>query len=205
MIVLQRPDMKQQLLVAITAVVVASAFSIAWALSDSEIGTASTMKSTAGLVGHLTLTATDEDGKVIAYRQMDNVVVNDGDDCILEYITGVSAAGCAASAADNFRYVHIGTGGGGSPAETDTSISSWHAASNTSLGSPTAASGTTTAAAVTLSTTFQNVSASINEAEIRNGASSSTTDVLAIQEFTAIPLGSTDDLTIDWTISVDGS
>ena len=198
--------MKPQLLVAITAIVVAGAFTMAWAFSDSTFETASTMKSSAALVGHLTLTATNEDGEVIAYRQLDNVVVNDGDDCILQYVTGVNAAGCAATLGSegDFRYIHIGTGGV-SPTETTSNITTWNSASNTSVNSPTAASGTDTAASVTISTTFADVNASINEAEIRNGASSSGTDVLAVQGFTAIPLGATDDLTINWTISVDGS
>lgn len=181
-----------------------SAFTMAWSFSDSNFETASTMKSSAALVGHLTLTATDEAGEVIAYRQLDNVVVNDGDDCILEYITEASVSGCAATA--DFQWIHIGTGGDNSVGETDANLTTWFAVSESTAGSPTAASGTDTAAAVTISTTFDNVSESIDEAAIRNGAASDTTaDTLALQEFTAIPLGSTDDLTIQWTISVDGS
>jgi len=54
--------------------------------SDIVKDSPNALKSGAMVLGHLTLTAYDENGNVIAYQQTDNTVTNRGDDCIARLI-----------------------------------------------------------------------------------------------------------------------
>ena len=58
-----------------------------FAISNSfETNDLSTLNSGSFMTGHLTLTATDENGNIKAYQQTDNVVINTADNCISEKI-----------------------------------------------------------------------------------------------------------------------
>ena len=94
--------MKSQLAVIITAVAISSIATYAF------VGTASpdnSLSSAAALLGHITLTAYDENGEIIGYQQTDNVVVNSGDDCIVEDLLG--ASGNCNDVASNFTFLCI--------------------------------------------------------------------------------------------------
>ena len=81
----------------------------------------STMNGDIPLKGHVTLVVNSPDGKIKAYRQMDNVVVNVGETC-----TGARLFGDSANCGANlFNYIAIGTGAGA------------ELTSNTSLGTET--------------------------------------------------------------------
>ena len=43
-----------------------------------------------GMFGHITLTATDPDGKIISYIQTDNIIVNVGENCVAESLFNVT-------------------------------------------------------------------------------------------------------------------
>lgn len=70
--------------------------------------TTSTMNGDMPLKGHVTLVVNSPDGKIKAYRQMDNVVVNVGETCTGARLFGTSA-NCDANL---FNYLAIGTGTG---------------------------------------------------------------------------------------------
>jgi len=193
--------MQLQLAIVIGAIIVGGALTANLAFMDGS-DTANSMKSTAGIMGHLTLTATNEDGEIIAYRQTDNVVINSGDDCLIEKTFGVSFNTCTA-AGNPYTTVHIGTGAAGSPTETNTALVTQVASTGaTTVGSYVQAA-TDQGASVTITADFLDVSAAIDEAALMNGAL--LQDALAIQEFAEISLGENDDLTIEWTVTIDGS
>lgn len=167
------------------------------------------MNSGATMLGHLTLTAYDEHGNIKAYQQTDNVVLNRGDDCISEKIFSLTIGdGCAIN--DNFDFVLIGTGGGaatsegeGDPLPRTVQGTGLNASASGSV-TLTTASGSGGASTL-LSVTFADVNAQIDEAAIRNANGDSSGIPLAYQNFTAIDLGSNDDLTVDWTVTIDGN
>ncbi|WP_179360912.1 hypothetical protein [Nitrosopumilus cobalaminigenes] len=192
--------MQLQLAIVIGAIIVGGALTANLAFMDSS-DTANSMKSTAGIMGHLTLTATNEDGEIIAYRQTDNVVINAGDDCLIDDTFGVTFSGCT-NPDGAFTTVHIGDSQSGSPTETTTALGNIVTSTGGTVGSFVAAA-TDQGASVTVTADFLNVSASIDEAALMNGAANQ--DALAIQEFAAISLGENDDLTIEWTVTIDGS
>ena len=194
--------MQLQLAIVIGAIIVGGAITANFAFTTDTSVSANTVKSAAGLVGHLTLTATNEDGEIIAYRQTDNVVVNAGDDCLLDDTFGTSLSSCT-SPDTAFTFVHIGTGGDSSVTETDTGLTTFE----TQTGGTTSnfvAAATDQGASIRVTADFLDVSASIDEAALMNTAAV-TGDVLALQEFAAISLGQNDDLTIEWTVTIDGS
>jgi hypothetical protein len=167
------------------------------------------LESNAAITGHITLTATDQSGNVIAYRQTDNAVLNRADNCISEKIfTLTTGNGCSTDASPYTR-IHIGTGSNATtPSEAWTQLvlpmtyNSDVAATTSALTNATDTGGASTL----LTASFTNVNANINEAAIRNGAGGSGVgDVLAYQQFTAINLGATDNLTIAWTVTIDGN
>lgn len=192
--------MKLQLAIVIGAILVGSIATVSMAFVQENEFSANSLKSAAGMLGHLTLTAVDEDGNVIAYRQTDNVVVNTGDDCLLED-TFAAATACGDGSA-LFDDIHIGTTQT-TFTETATGLTTWQATTAGVVGTPTTASGVG-GSSVTVTAAFLDVSASIAEAALQN-SNLSASDKLALQSFTAIPLGPTDDLTIAWTVTIDGN
>lgn len=196
-----QPIMKLQFAIVLGIILVGSIATVNMAFLQENDVSANSVKSTAGMLGHITLTATNEDGNVIAYRQLDNVIVNTGDDCIAQNLFGVSFSCNTATAA--YTTISIGTATA-VHTEGESALSLYHATTGSTLGTPTSAIGTS-GAFVTITAAFLNVSADIAEAALRNNALSASGDTLALNDFTVISLGATDDLTIDWTVTVDGS
>lgn len=167
---------------------------------------ASTLDSSSFMVGHITLTAHDEYGNIKQYIQTDNVVLNTADNCISEKIfTLTSGTGC--TLADNYDFIHIGTGGDAGD-EVETAVDPLPNTYNDSAQASTIVltNATSTGGATTvLTATFTDVGATIDEAAIRNALASGAGNPLAYQDFTDIVLGGTDDLTVEWTITIDGN
>jgi hypothetical protein len=68
-----------------------------------------------GIFGHITLTATDPDGKIISYIQTDNLIVNRGENCVAETMFNVTTDGNNACigkgvTTDRFTFIAIGNG-----------------------------------------------------------------------------------------------
>jgi len=182
-------------------IIALSAITVIMATNYSEELGTSSLKSQAAIVGHVTLTAYDDDGNVIAYRQTDNTVLDDGDDCISELIFTVSGGTCSANT--TFDRIYIGTGDSSGATEGSTAL----VAANAQTGFASAVMTTATAgngANTLITANFFNVGATIQEASIQESAVTASS-VLAIQSFSAIPLGGSDDLTIQWTVTIDGA
>ena len=71
--------------------------------------------SNVGIFGHITLTATNPDGKIISYIQTDNLIVNRGENCVAETMFNVTTDGNNACigkgvSTDRFTFIAIGNG-----------------------------------------------------------------------------------------------
>lgn len=193
--------MKLQLAIILGVVLVGSIATVNMAFVQNNEVSANSLKSVAGMVGHITLTATDEDGNISAYRQTDNVVINGGDNCLLADTFNV--ANTCGNTALGFDTVHIGSNNAAF-SETSTNLVTWEkqtGGSVTSSSTAVDASG----ASVTVTAAFLDVDRTIAEAALMNTSDSAGGDVLALQNFSPIALGSTDDLTIEWTVTIDGN
>ncbi len=173
-----------------------------------------------GMIGHITFTATDQDGNILSYIQTDNVIVNVGENCVAESIFDVSTGGAdlcdgpGTHASGNgvadggFRFIAIGNGsaGVGTEAEDDTALimENFRITANTTAVTNSTGTGVLTSkAVVTLTGIFTaNATNSINESGIFDKVMAANENMLARQTFTDIPLTTGDKLTVEWEITI---
>ena len=168
------------------------------------------------MMGHLTVEAHDEMGELIAYRQSDNEVVDDGEQCILKMLfAGGNSRGVAGTAACSGA---LTTGWDNIAIGTDTTAA---ADTQVLLGNETSSSGglergtaTTktwtngtgsTTTKIVLSKTFTNDSPrahTIAESGLFNSTTNDANGMLARQTFTGVALSNGDSITITWTFTV---
>ena len=182
-----------------------------------------------GMMGHITFTATDQDGNILSYIQTDNIIVNVGENCVAESIfnvtttgtdlcdgTGTQSAstGTPQGVADGgFTFIAIGNGsaGVGTEAETDQKLIKENfriRANSTSVDSSPGTAGSK--AVVTLTGIFvANTTLAINESGIFDkdeiffgGSGPVDENMLARQTFTAIDLTLGDKLTVEWEVTI---
>ena len=191
--------MKLQFAIVLGVILVGSIVTVNWAFQQENDLSVTAFKSSAGMVGHVTLTAIDEDGNIIAYRQTDNVIIDLADQCIGEKL--FQGDWSCDDPTGFYTFVHIGSSAT-TLLETDTNIAVWESFTEGTVGSPSTNAGT--GSNVVISATILDVNSDIREAALRNSSLSTTGgDTLALQNFGLISLGATDDLTIDWTVSID--
>ncbi len=181
------------------------------------------------MMGHITFTATDQDGNILSYIQTDNIIVNVGENCVAESIfnvttTGIdlcdgtgthsASTGTPQGVADGgFTFIAIGNGsaGVGTEAETDQKLILENfriRANSTSVDSSPGTAGSK--AVVTLTGIFvANTTLSIDESGIFDkdeiffgGSGPVDENMLARQTFTAIPLTLGDKLTVEWEVTI---
>jgi hypothetical protein len=208
---------KHMPLIAISILAIASIAAISVLDSSTPLAIAGVEKQSTGIsmVGHLELVAQNAQGNIKSYVQTDNAIVSEGTGCIIQVLfdSGVSGTSCggtpglfdsvvigtgapatAEGETEDFSTFTIATSGGLSAGLEDTDVET---NDNTgSLGSHNA----------TVSVQFTNtgVQQSITEALLMNHTTGGgTTQSLAYQNFTGIPLDTNDSLTIDWTVTVD--
>ena len=164
-----------------------------------------------GLFGHLTVIAQDSEGNIIDYRQFDNTVLNDGEDCLAAAIFTITSGtpDCENTSA-TMDVIAIGTGDQGSdggttqPLQTADGLLDQTAdeRANTVVLTPSSGSGSST---VLTAAFAMNNTVPITEAGLANSGSNGTDgtyDALAVQEFDAINLNNGDTLTVEWTIQL---
>ena len=171
------------------------------------------------MMGHLTIEAHDEMGELIAYRQTDNEVVDDGEQCILRLLfqeDGANGQGSAAgtgacTGAMNGAWdtIAIGTG---TTAAADTQVllvnetSSSNGLQRADATTKTWTNGTgSTTTKLVLSKTFTNDSPrahTIAESGLFNSTTNDANGMLARQTFTGVALSNGDSITITWTFTV---
>lgn len=195
--------MEKRLTVMTVMVAVAILGGVIAAAGMSNPNTVSTVEqNSSGMTGHVSLVVYDTLGNVKQYMQGDNIILDDGDNCILEDVYAVEVTGCAGTANSNAVFRQIGLGSSGAAAaETQTGLLALLETAKTgTVGTPTAATGAG-AASVTVTRTFTDPgAATYREAALGN----SDGDFLARNVFTtAATLTATDDLVVTWTISID--
>jgi len=181
------------------------------------------------MMGHLTVEAHDEGGDLIAYRQTDNEVVDDGEQCILKmlFATTDSTAGrggytsttaCTGALTGAWDVIAIGTDNDNSPYNSSTAsvvdtLVLLGNETSTSLGlergtatTKTWTNGTgATTTKIVMSKTFTSDSPrahAIGESGLFNSTTAGANGMLARQTFTDVSLSNGDSITITWTFTV---
>ena len=171
------------------------------------------------MMGHLVVEAHDESGELIAYRQSDNEVVDDGEQCILRLLfqdngaagqgLGTGLNSCAGQLNGAWDTIAIGTGSTGAADsqvllvnETSTS----HGLQRADATTKTWTNGTgATTTKIVMSKTFTNDSPrahTIAESGLFNSTTNNANGMLARQTFTGVALSNGDSITITWTFTV---
>ena len=190
------------------------------AFSDQNMMTASTNNVAVGLMtGHLEIVAHHPNGELYAYRQFDNAVVDDGEQCILKMLFstteganagrgGYTSSGvCTGDLTGAWDVIAIGTGGGG-PAETDIKL----VTESTQYGGERGVATTKTWGNLTagipqivMSKTFTSAGGAIGavtESGLFNSTTVAGSGMLARNIFSAVTLANGDSITITWTFKV---
>ena len=175
------------------------------------------------LMGHLTVEAHNDLGELIAYRQTDNEVVDEGEQCILKMLFkdganrgGSGTGACTGALTTGWDVIAIGdnnesSGGWNSATDTQYNLGN-ETATMTGLERATATtktwtngSGTSTATQVVLAKTFTYNGGStpaIGESGLFNSTTIAGSGMLARQVFTDVSLSDGDSITVTWTFKV---
>ena len=173
------------------------------------------------MMGHLVVEAHNEAGELVAYRQSDNEVVDDGEQCILKMLfatSGTTQAGrgeytsttaCTGALTNAWDIISIGTG---TTAAADTQVLLVNETSSSDglergvATTKTWTNGTgSTTTKIVLSKTFTNDSPrahTIAESGLFNSTTVDANGMLARQTFTGVALSNGDSITITWTFTV---
>ena len=131
---------------AIGAIVAAFALVLGTVAGSTSFTTMSVSnQSPMQMSGHAIITLADADGNIKAYRQTDNVVTNNGRDCVADELFGFTGAAlCADPQTNDYTFIGIGTGlGVFSLSETNTALGSEILSRTGTLDSQVAASVST--------------------------------------------------------------
>ena len=184
---------------------------------DTESISATYAPTTGMLMGHAIIEARDSQGNLIAFRETDNEVVNNGENCVLKMLFDEGGPGtsgttvCTGAITSAWNYIGIGTSAEGSFAVAETNARLGNETSTTTgltraAGTVSFTNGTGgTAASAQISKTFTMTSGNghtIAESGLFNGTSISTAGMLARQTFTGVALSNGDSITVTWTFTV---
>ncbi|MGI0101448.1 MAG: hypothetical protein ACREA7_02510 [Nitrosotalea sp.] len=155
-------------------------------------------------LGHLQLTLYGPDGSIQAYRQTDNLVVNNGANVTANAIFGTTLTTTNGALSGAFKNIAVGTGASG-PTSADTALGTQKGhkilgtVSNYAQRGSASIAGTFAAGKITNSTTQ-----AITEAGLFDGTNLSlnSTNMFARQTFSAINVGSADSLQITWVVNI---
>ncbi len=161
------------------------------------------------MLGHVTMTVTDPHGNILAYHQGDNIVVNQGEDCLSKKVFGIASDLCPGGGAV-YNVIVLGNYTNAQVAKTNSTMD----AEVTSQAGLTRQSATTlTETDATSSLPVSDVlqaqftdnsphAATITEAGLFNSTTISAVGMFAHQSFTGISLNSGDSLTVKWTVTM---
>ncbi|NDB33248.1 MAG: hypothetical protein EB150_09610 [Nitrososphaeria archaeon] len=182
-------------------------------------------RASAFITGHVTTIQKDSQGDIIAYRQTDNQIVNQGENCAskLLFSKNITSAGgsvCAGANTQGFRFIQIGNGTTPSFAvqvglASPHNKTSFGNGATLNIGEATTVTWTnntsstaSSAASVVLSKTFTNGSPNsqtVTESGLFNSTDNNINAMFARQTFSSISLAANDQLTVQWTINVGGT
>ena len=173
------------------------------------------------LVGHVEIEARNIDGDLIAYRQSDNAVVDDGEQCILKMLfgsTGQTNAGrgeytstgdCTGVLTGAWDVIGIGTGATAvrdDDVKLEAELVSGVGLDRTIATTKTWSNGTMAdATKIVLKNTFTHTAdatVAVTESGLFNSTTVAGSGMLAHQTFTAVSLTQNDSITVTWTFTV---
>ena len=184
------------------------------------------------VLGHVTLTVKDADGLINEYRQFDNVIVNNGEDCATMLLfgrngTGWSGTNACGGETRSFNVIAIGNGTSITSAfdEDDSALFTEHNGTSGAnpIGFERAADSDVVMTAATSSTAAQAVisneftlaipgnyapgttSIDVTESGLFNSTVAESVGMFAGQSFTAVTVDDTESLTVEWTINLGGT
>lgn len=205
------------IVLAVALTIVTGLFSSTiFGLIETKTSTGTNADAAALFTGHVETVVRDADGNVKEYRQSDNLVVNNGENCASRLLFSDDAAGatatgvCTGTLTQGFNVIAIGTGTA-TAADADvrlTAESVGNGLDRALATTRTLTNGTGgTEAQAQFSRTFTNTGASttIAESGLFNSTTSSTGGMFARQTFTGISLNTNDQLTVTWTINIGGT
>ena len=211
------------LVAAVAVLSGAMGLSLTGTFSDLKIAEYSSLSTSTGmLIGHMEIEARHADGELYDYRQLDNLVTNDGEQCILKMLfatTNGSAAGrggyttadtvgaCSGALVGAWDVIAIGTGSTAA-AETDVVLGTESTANGGARGVATTKTwGNLTAGIpqIVMSKTFTATGGAIGavtESGLFNSTTVAGSGMLAHKVFTGVALATNDSITITWTFIV---
>ena len=221
---------KSTIIVLVAALAVLSGamgMTLTGAFSDQGIMTASTGNAATGmLIGHVAIEGRHADGELFAYRELDNAVVNDGEQCILKMLfesQSIGAAGrggstttrsgaCTGVIQGAWDVIAIGTctdcqgGGADAPNDIDVLLTTESTANGGQRGLATSKVWTNgTFPQIVMSKTFTasggNIGA-VTESGLFNATGANANGMLARNSFAAVTINTGDSITITWTFKV---
>ena len=216
------------LVAAIAVLSGAMGLSVTGAFSDPKLMTSNA--ATGFLIGHVEIEATNANGELFAYRQSDNAVVDDGEQCILKLLFGTSGmtndgrgeylatssdgsltdtvGACTGILTGAWDIIAIGEGTT-TPADTDVKLQTEYVGTGLDRSAATTKTWTNGTGATTtkivLKNTFTSTSGdteSVTESGLFNSTVVAGSGMLAHQTFTAVSLTSGDSITVTWTFTV---
>ena len=211
------------LVAAIAVLSGAMGLSVTGAFSDLKI--ADVPYATTGmLIGHLEIEAYHADGELFAYRQVDNAVVDDGEQCILKMLFGVDPAdspttarggytsgdatlfsGCTGALQGAWDVIAIGTCTSCGPLGTDVVLGTEVITNGGQRVQATTTTRTNATSQIVLKNTFTasvgNIGA-VTESGLFNSTTANKNGMLARTTFDAVTINDGDSITITWTFKV---
>ena len=203
--------------------------SLTGTFSDQKIGV--TNVATGMMTGHLEIEARNADGEIIAYRQTDNEVVDDGEQCILKMLfatngsfgrgeyTSIGAGACTGSLTGAWDVIAIGTtaasavdvniklGNETSGILTDYTDGVYgleRGVATSKVWSNGTGGSNADNTKIVLKRTFTSTgSHTIVESGLFNSTTPGGSGMLAYQTFTGVVLTNGDSITVQWTFTVD--
>jgi len=167
---------------------------------DSQI---STFEDNHKFGGQFTLTHIDSEGYIISQQKVDNLVTNEGMECVSDLIFNGTAS-CASE--KTFSYIAVGTSAT-APANGDTALGT-ESGTCARVGDATVALDTATTGqrTATVSVTFSGANCE-GQAFVETGVFDSSTsgNMLARSTFSSITLSSGDSLQIDYDIVINNT
>lgn len=190
-------------LTAIFVSVVAVSLGGAFTMFQSEEPATGTKSDSSKVLGHFEFVLKDKDGNVVAYRQTDNKIVNNGLNFTANRLFGTTLTVSHASTA-YFQYIGVGSSNTAAAAtQTDlvTQIGNHRLATVTNVGSNVGDPGIGAKLVATFGPgkiTNSSGGTTIQESGIFDGFNS--TNLYARQTFSSISVGPSDSLTVTWTV-----
>jgi len=190
---------------AIGAIVAAFALVLGMVAGSTSLTTMSVSNpDSMQMSGHAIITLADSDGNIKAYRQTDNVVTDNGRDCIADELFGsTGGALCAFSTTDDYTFIGIGTNLA-SPAigEGNTALGSEILTRTGTLDSQEAAAGATGAIKTIKGTFTLTDTATVNEVGLFDGLTGEANMFSRLAISPVISGGPLDIITITYVVTV---